>query len=460
MVQILLTKYWVLAHLLVTAGTLCFVPSPSAMVGIWCAVSLLIMMFSLPPILKGESFWLARMRVAQTVRKDVFLYAALLATFYLGIQLLNGPRELLYEVELKKWVFAAPPCRGLPSSIDPSSGASFFAGLIGALACAFAIRMVLPRKQRLYLLVAIGILTGSLAIGVYITSLLTETLPAIVCLERAFEMGLLWWLMLCVNLGIALEAFLERRKSTLLISLLVVFLNILGSMLFGSLLVMLFVAIILLVYIPFVLILVKGSGNYPRMLWNCVLLLPVIFGVLLGFVLKPGIDVMTFFDLESWRTAIASFADQWSLRSGLALEVFQNNPMLGVGPDGLRHYAPFCLEGNVEWSLWRSGGAEWSCDFLRLFASCGLMGTILLLIPGGMLLGRCLMRWTEYHQTVRSARHISYSYRYLFVLVGSLVGVIGILIASWFGTPLHTPAVLYAFLIVCACMGGWMPRRR
>ncbi len=460
MVQILLTKYWVLAHLLVTAGTLCFDPSPSAMTGVWCAASLFIMMFTLPPILKGESFWLARTRVSQAIRKDVFLYAALLAMLYVGVQLLNGPRELVYEPELKRWLFEAPTFAGFPSSINPELGKPFFAGLVGGLACVVAIRSVLPRKQRLYLLIGMGCLTGVLALGGYLFALITGSAPTFAWLGTPFEAGMLWWLVLCVNLGIALEAFLERHHKTLIWSLAVAFVNLLGAMFFGSLLAMLMVALVVVLYVPFAVVLVKGSGNYPRILWNCVLLLPVLFGILIGLALKPGIEVATFFDMEAWQAGAATFGDQWAFRSGLALEVFEKNPMLGVGPEGLQHYAPFCLEGKLDWSLWRSGGTAWSCDFLRLFATCGLMGTLLLLIPGGMLLGRCMMRWVDYRQHVASSRHVSYSYRYLFVLIGSLVGVLGILIASWFGTPLHTPAVLCLFLIVCACMGGWMPRRR
>ena len=96
------------------------------------------------------------------------------------------------------------------------------------------------------------------------------------------------------------------------------------------------------------------------------------------------------------------------------------------------------------------------CDFLRLLAERGMVGALLLLLPGCALIGRCLMRWTEFRQ---DRRH-RYSLRYVFVLAGSVVGVLAALVASFFGTPLHTPAVLCAFVIVCACMGGWMPRPR
>jgi uncharacterized membrane protein YoaK (UPF0700 family) len=85
-----------------------------------------------------------------------------------------------------------------------------------------------------------------------------------------------------------------------------------------------------------------------------------------------------------------------------------------------------------------------------------MIGTLLLLLPGGAMLGRCIMRWVEFQQSNR--RH--YSLRYIVIFAGSLLGVICTLIISLFGTPLHTPAVVGVFLMICACMGGWMPRPR
>ena len=48
----------------------------------------------------------------------------------------------------------------------------------------------------------------------------------------------------------------------------------------------------------------------------------------------------------------------------------------------------------------------------------------------------------------------------IFVFAGCAIGVMGVLLASLIGTPLHTPAVLCAFLIVCATLSGWMPQLR
>ncbi len=115
MLRLLLTKYWVLAHLLVTVGALCFVPRPSVGLGLWLAASLTLMALCLPPVLKGEGFWVARMRVARAYRTDVVTWAGLLGALYVGIQLLNGPRPLVYASELRRWVFAPPPMPFLPT---------------------------------------------------------------------------------------------------------------------------------------------------------------------------------------------------------------------------------------------------------------------------------------------------------------------------------------------------------
>jgi hypothetical protein len=90
----------VLAHLLVTAGTLCFNPTPSAGLALWSALSLLLMVLCLPPVFRGESFWIARQRVASVMRGDAVLWMSLVAVLYVGCQVLNEPRVLEYAPEL------------------------------------------------------------------------------------------------------------------------------------------------------------------------------------------------------------------------------------------------------------------------------------------------------------------------------------------------------------------------
>ena len=75
MIRILLTKYWVLAHLLLVAGTLCFVPNLSAWFALWAAGSLLLFARFLPPVLKGEGFWAARTRVDRAMGGDILTWS-------------------------------------------------------------------------------------------------------------------------------------------------------------------------------------------------------------------------------------------------------------------------------------------------------------------------------------------------------------------------------------------------
>lgn len=457
MVRLLLTKYWVLAHLLVTAGTLCFVPGLTVGLGLWCALSLLLMALCLPPVLKGESFWMARTRVARALRLDVVTWAGLLGVLYVGAQQLNGPRTLAYFPELRRWGFSAPPMPFFPSCVEPGAGVPFLVGLLGALACALAVRCALPRKQRLFGLVGLGALTGALALGGAVAAFAMGGAPTFAWLGGAYDVSVLWLLMFCVCLGVAGEAFLEGRVATFVAALAAVCANELGLFAFGHPAMVGLSVAVGAVWLAFALFAVRASGRYPRILWHCAMLLPPLFAAGVGLALVPGAEaVRAGLDAASWSDAVSAFGSQWSLRAGVALEVLGANPMLGAGPEGFGHMARFYLKGRLEWALWKSGGTALPCDFLRLLTERGMMGTLLLLLPGLAMLGRCLMRWVEFRQDARRR----YSLRYVFVLAGSLLGVLCVLLASLVGAPLHTPAVLCAFLTVCACMGGWMPRAR
>lgn len=457
MIRILLTKYWVLVHLLLVAGTLCFAPAPSVGFGLWAAASLLLMALCLPPVFRGEGFWLARRRVAQAMRGDVVAWSALLCVAYVGVGLINGPRAFGFEPELLRWVYAPPRMPAMPSSIDPAEGVPFFVGLLCALACAVAVRAALPRGQRLYALIGLGLLTGALALVGAGVALATGGAPAFGWLGGRFSASTLWLLMFCVSLGIVGEMFLEGRLWPSATALAAACLNEMALFAFGTPLMAGLAALVAVVWLLFAAFAVRACGRGLPLLWNTVLMTPVVFSGLVGFTLLPGAAaVWEGVGQASLSAGWEAFLAQWPFRAGLALEVLGRNPMLGVGPEGFAHTARFYVEGSLAWGLWREGGAGVPCDFLKLLCERGLIGTLLLLIPGFAMLGRCLMCWVEFRQNRR--RH--YSLRYVFVLVGSLLGVVFTLGASFVGTPLHGPAALCAFLIVCACMGGWMPRPR
>lgn len=453
MLRLLLTKYWVLAHLLVMAGTLCFTPTPPAFLAIWGAASLILMAMALPPGRKGETFWMARARVAGKLNTDVVVWAGLLAVIWAGVGLLNGPRAWTYSAELKRWIYALPPKAFLPSSIELGLGTGFWAGLTGGLAGAVAIRCALPRSQRLWALLGLGCLTGLLAIGALLAGLVTGSAPALAWLGGPFDASVLWFLLMCTGMGIAAEAFLEGHWKTLTWAHAVVVANGMGLAAFAPATVLAAAVLILVVYLCFSVGAVRGGGRYPRSLWHCVMLLPALFAAGLGLALAPE---RTLWAPELWSQQLESFFGQWGFRADLALKVMGGEPMLGGGPQAMEFMGRLFVKGNRAWTLWRAGGTGVPCDFLKLLAERGLMGTIFLILPGAAMLGKCLMRWVEFHQGVR--RH--YSMRYIFVFAGCAIGVMGVLLASLIGTPLHTPAVLCVFLIVCATLSGWMPQLR
>lgn len=453
LLRILLTKYWVLAHLLVTAGTLCFAPEPRAFQGLWCACSLLAMAMALPPVRRGETFWLARQRVDGSLRADIVLWSGLLALIWVGVALLNGPRALAYSAELKRWVYAAAPMAFLPSSVALGAGTGFWTGLLGGLSGAVVLRCVLPRSQRLVALLGLGALTGVLALGGVVAAAAAGAAPAWAWLGGAFDAGVLWFLLLCVCLGVVLESFLEGHWKTLVWALALALANGIGVVAFAPVQVLAMGSVAAAVYLCVVVVAVRGSGRYPRIMWYGVLALPVLFGAGLGLALGPARSLWM---PEAWAAQFEAFFTQWSFRADLALQVWRSEPMLGVGPEGMGHFARFFVKGSRAWTLWRAAGSGVPCDFLRLLAERGMMGALLLLLPGAAMFGKCLMQWVEFRQSGR--RH--YSLRYIFVFAGAAVGVLGVLLASLVGTPLHTPAVLCVFVMVCATLSGWMPRLR
>jgi hypothetical protein len=382
---------------------------------------------------------------------------SIIAITYVGVQLLNGPRALEYASELKRWVFTTPTFPFLPSSIEPSAGVPTFTGLLAGLAMAIVIRCALPRKQRLFMLIGVTLITGLLALWGALFTLFTNTAPTFGWLGGVFDASTLWLLSGCTALGIVGEAFLERHPRTMIVAFIAATCNFLGIFAFGHVLMVIMATIIVIAWIFFSLIAIRASGQYPRILWRCVLLLPILIAAGFGLTLTLGPE--TFrpeLQMHTWAETLETFFSQWSFRAGVAIDVFSAEPMLGSGPEAFQHSARFFIKGALPWALWKSGGDALPCDFLRLLAECGMIGTLLLLLPGVAMLGRCAMRWFEFQQSNR--RH--YSIRYIVILVGSFVGIICTLICSLFGTPLHSPAVISTFLLIFACMGGWMPRPR
>lgn len=465
MIRILLTKYWVLAHLLLVAGTLCFVPNLSAWFALWAAGSLLLFARFLPPVLKGEGFWAARTRVDRAMGGDILTWSGILAVLYVGIALFNGPRDFVLDLSSfnvldlsakPKWRFTDPPMAFAPSAVNPAEGVPLFVGLLCGVACALAVRVALPRSQRLLALVGVGLLTGLLALVAMLAPGLTEGLAWLGGAEGA---ATLWLLLFCVCLGVTGEAFLRHRGRLCAVALVAACLNSLGLFAFGGTLAIMLAGMVTVLWFVCAGFAARVSGRKVAVLWGGALGVPLVLAALVGFCLAPGgRDFGALFGHEPLSAAWETFSTQWNFRQALAFDVLDLNPMLGVGPNGLAYFAEQVLDpADISgWELWKTGGTALPCDFTRLLMERGLLGAILILLPGIALLGRCAVRGVALAR-LRSRR---LDYRYSFVFVGSLLGVVSMLVFSVIGAPLHAPAPLCAFLIVCACLAGWLPRPR
>ncbi len=456
MLQILLTKYWVLVHLLVTTGTLCFTEASPGM-ALWGASALFLFMLALPPVLQGEGFLAARTRVWTNVKKDPLLYATLLACGYTGVQLLNAPRSLEYAIELKRWIFTPAPMEFFPSSIEMGAGASVFAGLVIGLVVAITIRNVLPRKQRLYFLFGLLCMVSLHGLTVTLLNRFVEGgLSGFWAPSYAYT--LLWFMMGCVSLGVAAEAFLEGHWKTMYLGFITGAILLIATLACGCAGLAVVTLLLCVAWLAFAPFLVRSSGRYPRILWWLAFTVPVGLMIIIALNFStPDSGWHLLLDLETWSEQLVVWSEQWLFRCGLAVDVWGTEPMLGVGPQGFDEMARFFIKGRASWALWRAEG--WggiSCDFMRLLVERGMIGSLLLILPGFILLGGWMMRWVEWLQDTRHR----YSYRYIFILIGSAIGVIVVLIGSLFGSPLHHPTLLCVWLILCAMLTGWMPRRR
>lgn len=453
MSRLLFTKYWMLAHIFMSAGILSFSRSLTLGFAIWAVGTMLIAMFYLPPILKGESFWIARQRVKNRFAVDAVLWMGLAAVLYLLCQLYNARGLTRIFVE-GRWEY--PPARAtfLPSAIAPfegdAPGVTFVAALAVALVCAVLVRCALPRKQRLALLLGLSYLTGAFAITTFFCPTWSRTIVP------AFEGSLLWFLMFCVSIGIVVEHFLEKRKEICIWALVGAGLNIFGLMCHGTPGIAMFGLVLVIFYFFFALFIVYGSHVGVRSLWTTILIVPVVLSAGLGLALEKNEGPWySFTHTKEWSEDISMKMDRWSFRNEVAGKILDKSVFYGHGPDAFKKLGASTIKGSSNWKKWKAE-TEQPNDFMQFLIEQGLFGTLLILLPILAMIGRCLLRLMEYLQ---SRRH-HYSIRYVFVAVGASIGLLTTFLAAFVGNPFHTPFLLCTFTIVLSTLSGWLPRKR
>lgn len=459
MSRLLFTKYWMLVHLLVSAGILCFFPCNAMGLGLWCVSSLLLVMFTLPPIYKGESFWGARDRVQHAFCRDILFWTGLPALFFLLAQLFNTRgTELIgtYDPILRKtlWDYAPAKATWLPSSFDAfaegATGCTFFVSFLIGLTCAIVIRCALPRKQRLALLIGLALISG--VCGFLYVCFGDAFLPTMGDIERS----LLFMLMLCVSLGITIEHFLENRFPVCVWGLSGAVLNGFALMAIGSPLLAAIGLLLLLLYVCFAISMVMGNGRGKRFVWAVILILPMLLGCGLGLAITEASGPWSVMTDEFAREEVyTDYSEQWTFRTDLAADLSKSHSLVGNGPNAFEKLAPLRIKGKKNWALWEADTGLPSDTFTFLLEQ-GFVGLVLILLPFLALLVTALMRLIEYFQDQRS----HYSLRYIFIAITSTIGIVMTFVFATFATPFHTPGLLCMFFMVFATLHGFLPRKK
>lgn len=485
MSRLLFTKYWMLAHLFVSASILCFFSVSAIGVALWATTSLLMVMFALPPVYRGESFWGARERVKSAFCKDLLFWTGLPAVFFLFIQLFNSrstERFCTIETIVKKlsdikckdgsiiegatttitntiWSYAPAKTAWLPSSFDDPLVGSFFVAFLVGLVCAIVIRCALPRKQRLSLLIGLSLLSGLYGC---LYSLFGDTfLPAMVDTDRS----LLFILMLCVSLGIVMEHFLEHRLEPFFFGLAGAVLNAYSLLSIGSPILATVGGGILIIYLFFAVSMAMGTGRGKRFVWSVILILPILLGGGLGLAIGkntgPWSVLMNDVNRKEYYT---NYQNHWSLFTDIEVSIAKDHLFVGSGPTALKRLAPDYIDGGEKekWKMWENAltadetNPPLYSDIFSLFMEHGLLGMFFILLPFLALFVHAAMILIEYFQN----KHAHYSLRYIFIAISIMVGLVVVFGSMIFATPLHSPLLLCLLFMVFSTLTGWLPKRK
>lgn len=460
-VQLLFTKYWVFAHLMVLAGTLFFLPNTAMKLNatIWCCFSSWLFAYLLPVVLRGETFLLARIRWIDSIIHHVITYMGVLLLLFILCRYYNSGRDFVFNDDILRWEYAKALYPGLPSSITPQAGVSFICALLGGLTCVLLSDSLFTRRLKFYLVQSF-LAWG--AIGAVIAFILMQLHPEsttgwhFIC-ENSFYAGILHLLLLSVALGCMIGSYLEIRPKRYYWSASCALLNLFGALLSTSLMVWIIAAILTLVGLITFLLAVARSKQLKGSLHIIGAIVGVIFAWIYFFTLINTKEMtLPIFTSTYWATQFSQFIEVWVFRNNIALQIWENAPTYGVGFDGVSQVARFHLVSQADWDLFYAPILG-STDHVRFLSEHGILGMFLLYLPVLFLLWRILLKWVT---ILQDPLHNAYSYRFIFVFWGTLLGLIIVFLASFVDTPLHDPTVYYVSFCLFGCLPNWLPRAR
>jgi O-antigen ligase len=152
--------------------------------------------------------------------------------------------------------------------------------------------------------------------------------------------------------------------------------------------------------------------------------------------------------------------------SRVAMEMFRDHPLFGVGGWGYRHLCTTYMTNDEMKGLQTVGGANVHNDYLQFLCEHGLVGLGLLVVIVLLLVSPIFRRWVVIYRASRflCAEALPPRPRALYCLpAGTLwimLGNVALLICASGDSPMRSLSVLSAFFVSLAAADGYLPREQ
>ncbi len=466
-----LPKFAVLLHLLLVVVYVACARAGADLPGHYLPLLLLIpalleVTLLFPPQRRDETPLEARGRVSREVMRDPLFGLGLALMCYVAIQAINGPRALIFDVDVNRWLVSAPPADGLPSSMNRTEAARalYWVGTIWA--SLLAIRHGLSRKAGLRFLDALATISGLLAL-LGLAQYATGTSKAFWHLDmgRAFfatfnhaaQAGVFFAMMALASGGLLISSAATKSTRTRKWRVgIVMLLNALGAsftLIPGAILLAWIGLLVVLGYgLAYLLPKLESAGRV-RLFSSVVIAIGIL--AFLNWVAYPENRVrQQLVSMLDGERAEPSMKTERRILRRAALAVWREHPFYGVGFGGLRHQIGRHLRDD-DWEHLHSESPKTSHhDGLEFLCEFGLVGCSLLM--GGIV----LLLWPLY-QRVRTAlrrlqhpdnTRISVLHRLPPTFVATSAGLLGAVFLGAFYLPFHNLLVLLTWCLLLAIL--------
>lgn len=412
----LLSKIVVPLHLAIIVAYLAWAqPGPDSIASYlplsFLCLGLLEVMLLFPSARRGEDVDFARERVCTEIKEDPVLHIGLLGMAFALLQVLNGPRQLVYVRARHAWEYTSGHIEGFPACLDMLLSAQGLFLVVTVLLALLAVRRSMGRNGRTLLvefIVAVATVLGLYGLYLYartpfydeLGGKILEAPETFATFSSKTEAGAFFLMNSCAAFGFLFKELVresgedeeDRGKFRARVLFFAFVVNV-GATLFTLSclsIALLFAVLILLAVYTFVFVIKNSPGELSLSSFAAVVILIAAVGFL-HFVAYPENrihDCTARIFSGEWRTGEEK-AEQAVLKSA-AWRMAGDNIVGGVGKScyGIESGFPkYVLE--EEWESVKDPDARhYLCgnDFAQLLAEQGAVGAVLFLSPFVMML--------------------------------------------------------------------------